>query len=404
MLHGAQHLFQIEQVIGGEEFIFAKDNLAQFANYSVMVTRSDGVPVETFGNCTFCTMVRGSPIGLKRCVEFCKSSQASQLNREGLPNFYKCHGGLMCCVVPIRVENVCAGYVVGGQVPLDFSAKERIDVERLSAELEIPKSKLSEAVKGLTALDQNQIKSSAYFYNFLAGYIADLCISKLTHAKLVRETKERIMLQEKVKNLDLKRMQAQMSPHFLFNTLNSVARLAMIESAPRTEELICKLAEFLRYSLKSSEELPKLEREIDNVYRYLFIQKIRFGDRLSYRLDIESSLLDYRIPYMTLQPLVENSIIHGLEVKKEGGRILVSGKKTSQTDMIISIIDDGVGFDAQTLELFNQDREISFNPQALGLLNTQARIRYLFGGKYGLKVESIPNKTTSVHVTLPLKL
>ncbi|WP_242867449.1 sensor histidine kinase, partial [Clostridium ljungdahlii] len=219
--------------------------------------------------------------------------------------------------------------------------------------------------------------------------------------KLLKESEEKIKLEQYAKKMQLKTIQAQINPHFLFNTLNTIASMALIENAPTTEELIYNLSDLLRYSLRNLEEFPKLKDEITNIKRYLFIQALRYSDRISYEINIDESLNEYRIPTMILQPLVENSLVHGLETKKEGGKITINSTSNSKKDIIIEISDNGRGINSSILNLLNNSKDLSDSGLGIGLQNTDNRLKHYFGRDYGLKIESTLDVGTKVYIRIP---
>ena len=137
-------------------------------------------------------------------------------------------------------------------------------------------------------------------------------------------------------------LQSQINPHFLFNALNVIAGAATKENAGDTYELITHLSRFFRYSLENKEEIVSLSRELSMLKSFISIQKKRFGDRLDYQLNASVETDRYFIPPFTLQPLVENSIKHGILVKEHGGRVKLRIHENDQ-ELILSILDNGVG-------------------------------------------------------------
>ena len=129
--------------------------------------------------------------------------------------------------------------------------------------------------------------------------------------------------------------------------------MALLENAPKTEQLIYALSDILRYSIKNSEDMVPLKTEINNIRKYLYIQHERFGNRINYDIQVDTNILNCKIPVMTLQPLVENSIIHGLEGKKEGGYVLIKGRSLMERYIAIDIIDDGIGIEEDKLKVIN---------------------------------------------------
>lgn len=147
----------------------------------------------------------------------------------------------------------------------------------------------------------------------------------------------------------LKNLQAQINPHFLFNSLNAGAQLAMMEGADRTTELIENIADFYRYNIKIFDHDATLRQELEMVSHYIYIQKVRFADRFEYRQQIDERCLHVRMPSLILQPIVENAFAHGLRDMESGGRISI---EVSQEDdhVRVLITDNGSGFDQETID------------------------------------------------------
>lgn len=194
---------------------------------------------------------------------------------------------------------------------------------------------------------------------------------------------------------NLRTLESQMSPHFIFNSLNSITRMAFFENAKKTEEMTYNLSDLLRYNLRDFEEFPSLRKEIDNIEKYFFMQKIRFGDRLEYNISIDSRLLDYRVPNMIIQPLVENAIIHGIQPKSQGGSVLVSAEK-DRKNIIVKIIDTGLGIDEAIIS-----KLLNNQSHGLGVSNSNKRLISYFGSDYGLKIYSDLSNRTVVEVRFP---
>jgi sensor histidine kinase YesM len=163
------------------------------------------------------------------------------------------------------------------------------------------------------------------------------------------------------------------------------------------------LSDLLRNNLRDIDKLRKMEEEIKSIQDYLVIQKTRFGDRIRDDIQIEPEIMQASIPALTLQPLVENSIIHGLEGKSEGGQITISGY-LKEGNIYIEVGDTGIGLtQGQIDSIFQKEnrRVTKGQTTGLGILNVHKRIRHLFGNDYGLTMESTPGKGTTVFVKLP---
>jgi Putative regulator of cell autolysis len=397
--------FSIDNMINIEAFISIQSELANIVNFSTVTVRPDGVPIGPWSNFTsFCGLIRSSPVGYKECI-YCDKCYSLSALEKGHPLIYDCHCGLKDCAAPIVVNNSYIGCVLGGQVLIDEADREKIDIHKIANDFDLPIEKLEEVRAQIDVVSEEYLQRCINFYSFLAHYVSEISVKNIIQEKLTAETTEKMRLQELAKEQELKRIQAQMNPHFLFNALNSIARTALLEDAAKTENLLYDLSEYLRYNIKNTEEMPKLDKELENLRHYLSIQKTRFADRLHYIIDVEHDILDWCIPSMTLQPIVENAIMHGLETKREGGIVKIIGKKIpGKMEMYVQIQDNGIGFDPGILRTFNQTAGPNSTRLGLGLLNTHARIRHLFGANYGITIESTPDIATTITIKLPRKL
>ncbi|MBC7325575.1 MAG: sensor histidine kinase [Moorella sp. (in: Bacteria)] len=215
--------------------------------------------------------------------------------------------------------------------------------------------------------------------------------------------KRQHQLEQALKDAELKALQSQVNPHFLFNSLNTISRLALFEGAATTEKMVRALARLMRYSLYQVKEIVTLAEELAAVRDYLFIQETRFSDRLQSQVLVEEAVLEARVPCMVLQPLVENAVIHGLEPKKEGGSIIVTGRQVGD-QVHIEIKDDGVGIPPQVQKaIFALQVERSGKAQVtgLGIVNVYRRLQHHFGSNCALNVTSTPEKGTCIQLTFP---
>lgn len=201
----------------------------------------------------------------------------------------------------------------------------------------------------------------------------------------------------------LKYLMFQINPHFLFNTLETINWLARMKGAPEVGKLTKALGDLMREGIKGKEFIS-LESEVESLCKYIYIQKYRYEDKFEVHFDIEPQTLRVSVPRFILQPLVENAIVHGMEMKADMGIVLI---RTEQKDGIlhIEVTDDGLGMDADQLAkiqlaLAMESEEIS---QGIGLANVYQRIRLHYGKAYGLSIVSKPAEGTLVRITLPAK-
>jgi two-component system LytT family sensor kinase len=183
----------------------------------------------------------------------------------------------------------------------------------------------------------------------------------------------------------------QINPHFLFNTLTSISSL--IRSQPETARLlIVKLSALLRRLLRSQEHFVTLREELEAVDEYLDIERVRFGPTLVVDKQVDSACLDIVVPSMLLQPLVENSIKHGLGRKLGEGRITIRAARSSNL-LTIEVLDNGVGLPQTRMEAESET--------GIGLRNVNERLRVIYGAPYQLKLDSVPGEGTTARIEIP---
>jgi two-component system LytT family sensor kinase len=183
----------------------------------------------------------------------------------------------------------------------------------------------------------------------------------------------------------------QINPHFLFNTLNSISSLIRTDPE-QARGVIYKLSNILRRLLRNHENLNPLREELQFIDDYMGIELVRFGDKLRFVKEVDSGTLDRLVPSMLLQPLVENSIKHGLSSKIEGGMIRVRSRlENGRLHLLVE--DDGVGIP--------EERLATLFEQGIGISNVNERLRVLFGNDYRMWIESRPGQGTQTQIEIP---
>lgn len=218
------------------------------------------------------------------------------------------------------------------------------------------------------------------------------------------------------KEAELNVLQNQINPHFLYNTLTSIKGLFQGETKDSAAhgksmvavQMVQALSNLFRYNLDGSSHFVKLTEEIENVKNYIFIQKLRFEDKIQFSFVINEEILDVSILKMTLQPLVENAIIHGMELKRGLGEIIIAADRDDGT-IVITITDNGAGMTENKLIEINdsllqgEDKQFAQAQKEVGIFNVNARLKYYFGQDYGLQYEHNQPEGIRVKVTFPLK-
>jgi len=196
---------------------------------------------------------------------------------------------------------------------------------------------------------------------------------------------------------EVRALRAQISPHFVCNALTTIS--SFVRTDPEeARELLVEFAEYTRYSFRAAGEFTTLAEELTNIERYLILEKARFGDRLQVKLRIAPEVLPVVLPFLSLQPLVENAVRHGLTSKANGGTVSVIARD-SGVDCVITVEDDGVGMDPGRLR--NQMDGSHLSGAHVGLGNVHDRLRTAFGDECGLVVETGPGAGTKVSLRVP---
>ena len=244
----------------------------------------------------------------------------------------------------------------------------------------------------------DEIAMLAASFNHLKHQIAQTIHALESEAQLEKSLRqqesEAARLRQLIEQSRFAQLQSQINPHFLFNTLQSVANMAGIEQAAVTGDMVVRLANFFRYTLDHDDSVVTLDRELALLRDYISLQELRFGERISFEMDCESRCADCKLPKFTLQPLVENSIVHGMRSRSEGGRIRIVTERTPE-GCRIQITDNGGGFSRRLLEEQTPDGH-----RSIGLKNIAGRIA-LSGGSF--RITSCIGLGTTARILLPME-
>ncbi len=233
----------------------------------------------------------------------------------------------------------------------------------------------------------SEIQELAYEYNIMIGKINELMQTIVTE-------------QESKRKSDLKALQAQINPHFLYNTLDSIIWMGEMNHSEDVVRMTSALSKLFRISISRGKEIISLKDEIHHVTSYLTIQEMRYKDKFSYTIDIDEEILQCKTLKITLQPLVENAIYHGIKSVDYEGLIEITGRKVGN-QIILRVSDNGKGMNKEELDsILNQNS--ASTKQGTGVKNVHERVRLYFGEEYGLQCTSIVGKGTEISVNIPI--
>lgn len=210
--------------------------------------------------------------------------------------------------------------------------------------------------------------------------------------------------QIRLRNAELALLQSQINPHFLYNTLDTIVWLAEAGEQKQVVSMVESLSKFFRTSLSQGKDVVKISEELLHVRSYLEIQQMRYQDILEYEIDVPDELSDYLIPKITIQPIVENALYHGIKNKRGLGKITITGEKL-ENSFRLTISDNGIGMNKERLEkvLTRIYKRTPNENEIYGLYNVNERIRLKFGQEYGIRINSVDKECTTVIIHLPCR-
>ena len=269
----------------------------------------------------------------------------------------------------------------------------------------IPRS-ITQPIKKLSELTEQVAKGDLTVHSDLTvgaevGMLNDslnVMIDKLHD--LVEQVKTE---QVRLRKAEFQLLQSQINPHFLYNTLDAIVWLAEAGEQKKVVNMVGSLSDFFRTSLNQGKDIITIEEELQHVRSYLEIQQVRYQDILSYDIDVPKELYSYHIPKITIQPLVENALYHGIKNKRGLGKIAITGCIEDE-ELLLYIKDNGIGMTEERLNMVCDGiyNKTPNENDIYGLYNVNERIRLNFGDKYGIYIDSTFMEGTVVTVKLPL--
>jgi two-component system, sensor histidine kinase YesM len=273
----------------------------------------------------------------------------------------------------------------------------------LSRSIYTPIKKLHDVTKTITQNDLQALVTSdnvdeitelGMSFNIMIGKIRSLLDDK------IRE-------QENLRKAELRALQSQINPHFLYNTLDTIIWMAEAKKTDKIVEVVSALSSFFRISLSKGKDWITIGEEIERIKSYLTIQKIRYRDILDFRIEVDEGVLNHTVLKLILQPLVENAIYHGIKNKREGGILIVRAKFNNKDEVFLEVEDNGIGFTSDKLtllhaELADNSGEIK-QESGFGIGNVNQRIKLYYGKQYGLSVKSGYHTGTRVSFVIPAR-
>lgn len=244
----------------------------------------------------------------------------------------------------------------------------------------------------VTRKNADEIAELGLSFNIMIGKIRELLAAKMKE-------------QESLKKAELRALQAQINPHFLYNTLDTIIWMAEAQQIDQVVRLVSALSSFFRISLSKGRDWITIGEEIERTRSYLTIQKMRYRDILDYRIEVDEAVANNTILKLILQPLVENALYHGIKNKRSGGMIHVRARPTGEDQIVLEVEDNGIGFTpdklARVQAQLNDDSDEIRLESGFGIDNVNKRVQLYYGRQYGLSIESEQGVGTCVTLVIP---
>ena len=402
---------KLEELIDINVLQEVQDIFAKSTGVAAVTVDYEGKPVTNPSNFTdFCTELRKNPKWREKCYK-CDAYGGIQslINRE--PHIYKCHAGLYDFSVPIVIDNNYVGAILGGQAKL--IDEDECD-EKTGAFGKLSKwsgEKLTKCYNSIGQKKFEDVESAAYLIYKISTYMVEHKFVNMvkkelldTQMKLTEEENKRRNLEKVLKESELKALQYQVNPHFMFNALNTIQNLAYLEDAPKTQDIIHSFSDLIKYSLRNEDtKTTYLYDEINYIKSYMNIQKARFGEKINYSIDIDKKYYDLKCPFMILQPILENFVKYVVERSVDTAEINIKGYE-SGNDFVLEIMDNGEGISTEKIRRILEGYDYKNKGQSTGLYNINQRLVDLYGKEYGLQMYSANFKATGLITSIKIPM
>ncbi len=330
------------------------------------------------------------------------------------PIIYKCYAGFVLIAVPLLIEQQSLGTIFSGQVLVNNEELNLIEqfysVPTNNFLLDQTLSSIYyETRKKCKFFSLSQLKLYANFLYSISNYIAQLC-----HIRIINNDLNyyKVMVQQKEKEISLmkfsqtetkiKSIQANMNSKFIFNSLNNINCMAILEDAEQTSDLIVSLSNLIKGHLNRTESFISFEKELEYIKNFIKIKQLPQWNKINVKIDIDSACLVCKIPPLCLYAFVENAFIHGLEPKEDIGHFNLSAR-LNNNKVYIEISDDGLGINHEILNKVTNISEKLYmhSSSSLGIRNAISILKFYYGNDFYWDITSIHSKGTTIKIIIP---
>ncbi|MFM2479916.1 PocR ligand-binding domain-containing protein [Celerinatantimonas sp. YJH-8] len=403
-----KNLYRLNEFLDVERLQTLQDYFSESMTIALVVVDQQGVPVtQPSGFCQFCLNAREQPTLAPHCYQ-CDDAGGRAAMKAAKPVVYRCHCGFVEFAVPILIHGHYLGAFISGQIRVEPNKEQQIPFI-------LPLAQTSDVTIAEREADHSlpyqRFESIAYTLLHVASYLVEQAyannIQRELHQKeiaLNNEYKKRVEMELSLHEAEFKALSYQINPHFLFNVLNTIGRLAYLEDAPQTETMVFNFSDMMRYLLQknNSTGVITLGNELTYVENYIAIQKVRMPHRFDYNIDVPESCLAIICPFLLLQPLVENFFNYVVE-PREGKSTLTIRAYPDDSHLTITLQDNGDGIAPEQIQQIKQGQN-NRHKTGIGINNIQNRLRLMFGeqGRFEITSPYKPNQGTSITIQFPM--
>ncbi|MDR9828529.1 PocR ligand-binding domain-containing protein, partial [Vibrio sp. FNV 38] len=334
-----------------------QNNFSKSMEIALVVVDSHGEPVtKPSGFCEYCAQSRKDPLRKAKCYESDDAGGRIAM-QTGKPVVYRCYCGFVECAVPIMINGQYLGAMISGQVKVEDSKKSKIPYILEDNKSWEKSSELDALYDQTRKMDYERFVSTADTLFDVASYLVEQAHSSFMQSdlhkkelELKNELQKSMEMEKALHEAEFKALSYQVNPHFLFNVLNTIGRLAYLEEADRTENMLYNFSDMMRYLLrKSSRGVITLGHEVKYVKNYMSIQNVRMGDRFSYTCNIPDKYSNIPCPFLILQPLVENFFNYVVEPRDIMSTLSIEAHDDGE-NIFIEMQDNGNGISKEKIE------------------------------------------------------
>ena len=352
----------------------------------------------------FCARMRSNPKTSIEC-EKCDAFGGISAFHSGLPTIYRCHMDIIEVSVPIIINGQYLGVIMIGQLRVEENEHNSITKSisptiDLNSDIEL-KALYEKTKRELPLVPLKKLRALANMLHSIANYIAEISVNNFLKDTIQHDENYKIELEKNLKQKELRNLEMNLKPQYLFDVLNTINNLVLLENPERASEVISSLSKLMRYNLRHADQFSTIGEEFESIQNYLHIQQLSSENKILIQTSVNEDCFDAIIPPLSIQPLIENAFKHGLGSKLDGGTFYLEISKLGNKIKIV-VSDNGIGLSplpkADLLALKKSDLS---NTASSPLINIIKILDHYFEDEFSWDVKSFANQGTTIDIIIP---